>query len=491
MLNAEQSLELLLETPHLCTHVVLKAIAMKKLIKHQFSAVQASPALLVAASMITSSLMPLAIATPSMAQSTFSDIQGSWAQSCIVELTQRGIISGYPDGTFRPNNPVNRAEYAAMVGKAFPNVSRTRPVSQFVDVSSSYWAYNAISYASQTGFMSGYPGNVFNPGQSIPRAQVLVSLASGLNHAPAQPVANTLGLYADASAIPSYAQTGIAAATERRMVVNYPDVRYLNPNQSASRAEVSAFLCQALAGTGQMASVLPSQFVAGGIGGTPVAQQGQIMAGTAIPVNFTAPQILVGSNETVDLTVTVATAIRDSAGVVAIPAGSQVIGQLVPVNGGSQFVARSVVVGGQTYTLNASSRVVQTKKSVREVSALKTLGGAALSTGIAAIIGGTSGDRLHNAGNLILAGTVGAAVGANQGRNLGSAIRDAAIGAALGAGAAGITGDRTITPKKVITGAAAGATVGGILDRGTVGEVIVINSATDLTLTVNSNTIIP
>lgn len=452
--------------------------------------VKASPALLVAAALVTSSIAPFTLQAPGMAQSTLSDVQGNWAQSCISELTQRGIISGYPDGTFRPNNPVTRAEYASMVGKAFPSAARVRTATQFVDVPSSFWAFNAISYASQTGFLSGYPGNVFNPGQNIPRAQVLVSLASGLNYAPSQPVASTLGIFADASAIPGYAQTGIAAATEKRLVVNYPSVQLLNPNQLASRAEVSAFLCQALTGTGQLASVVPGQYV---VGSAPVAQQpGQVLAGSTIAVNYTAaPQIVLQPNETVNLTTTVSTDVRNSQGVVAIPAGSQVTGQLVPVNGGSQFVAQSVVINGQQYSLNASSKVIQTKKNVRDPNLALTLGGAALSTGVAAIIGGTSGDRLQNAGNLILAGSVGAAVGANQNRNIGSTIRDAAIGAALGVGASVVTGDRTITPKKVLTGAALGATVGGTLDRSTTGEVVVVNPATDLTLTVNSNVTLP
>lgn len=451
---------------------------------------KSSPALLVAVSLVTSSLAPFAIATPGRAQSSFSDVQGSWAQSCITELSQRGIISGYPDGSFRPNNPVTRAEYAAMVGKAFPNAARVRTATRFVDVPSTNWAYSAISFASQTGFLSGYPGGVFNPAQNIPRAQVLVSLSSGLNYTPSQPAATVLGIYADASAIPGYAQTGIAAATEKRMVVNYPDVRYLNPNQLSSRADVSAFLCQALASTGQVASVIPAQFIAGG--GAVAEQKAQIVAGTNIPVSYNAAQgIVIRPDETVDLTVTVARDVQDSAGAVAIPAGSQVVGQLVPTQGGSQFVARSVVINGRSYAMSASSTVVQTTKSVRDPSLLKTLGGAALSTGVAAIIGGTSGDRALNAGNLILAGTIGSAVGANQGRNLGSAIRDAAIGAALGVGASVITGDRTVTPKKVLTGAAAGATVGGVVDRGTVGEVVVINPNTDLNLTVNSSVTIP
>lgn len=449
-----------------------------------------SSLVLLASVLTTSSLAPLTLQNAAIAQASLSDVQGNWAQSCITELTQRGIISGYPDGTFRPNNPVTRAEYASMVGKAFPRATRVRTATQFVDVPSSFWAYNAITYASQTGFLSGYPGNVFNPSQSIPRAQVLVSLASGLNYTPAQPVASTLGLFADASAIPGYAQTGIAAATEKRLVVNYPDVRLLNPNQLASRAEVSAFLCQALTGTGQLASVIPAQYVVGG--GSVAQERGQILAGSTIPLNYTAaPQIVLRPDETVNLTATVASDVRNSQGVVAIPAGSQVSGQLVPVQGGSQFVAQTVVINGQQYRLNATSAVIQTKKSVRDPSLVATLGGAALSAGVAAIIGGTSGDRLHSADNLILASSIGAAVGANQGRNLGSAIRDAAIGAALGVGASTITGDRTITPKKVVTGAALGSAIGGAIDRGTTGEVVVVNPSTDLTLTVNSNVTLP
>jgi hypothetical protein len=447
---------------------------------------KSATALLIALGMATSSLAPLTVPSAAMAQGVFSDVQGSWAQSCIGELTQRGIISGYPDGSFRPNNPVTRAEFASMVGKAFPNAARVRAASRFVDVPSNFWAYNAITFASQTGFLSGYPGGVFNPAQNIPRAQVLVSLASGLNYSPTQPVNATLTNYfADASAIPGYAEMGIAAATERRLVVNYPDVRYLNPNQLASRAEVSAFLCQALTQTGQIPSVISSQYVAGG---ATVAQQGQVTAGTRIPVNYTAAeQIVIAPDEAAELSLTVASDIRNSRGEVAIPAGSQVIGQLVPVNGGSQFVARSVVINGREYALNATSGIIMTRKNVRDPNLTRILGSAALGSGAAAIIGGVTGNRQITGGNVLLGGAVAGAVAANQGRNVGKAIRDAAIGAALGAGVAGITGDRTITPKEALTGAALGAAVGGTLDRSTTGEVIVINPETDLTLTVNSN----
>lgn len=469
-----------MQNEHRYQQLCREQTVMSKVIKPK-----STTALLVALGMTTVSLAPLAVPSPAVAQAVFSDVQGNWAQSCISELTNRGIISGYPDGSFRPNNPVTRAEFASMVGKAFPNAARVRAAARFVDVPASFWAYNAISFASQTGFLSGYPGGVFNPAQNIPRAQVLVSLASGLNYSPTQPVNATLATYyEDASAIPSYAETGIAAATEKRLVVNYPNVQYLNPNQLASRAEVSAFLCQSLTQTGQISSVISSQYIAGAT----VSQQAQITAGTRIPVNYTAAnQVVVAPNETADLTLTVAADVRNSQGAVAIPAGSQVIGQLVPVNGGSQFVARTLVINGRQYSLNASSSVITTTKNVRDPNLTRVLGSAALGSGAAAIIGGVTGNRQITGGNVLLGGAVAGAVTANQGRNIGKAIRDAAIGAALGAGVAGLTGDRTISPKEAITGAALGSAVGGALDRSTTGEVIVINPETDLTLTVNNS----
>lgn len=225
---------------------------------------QSGFALLVGLGIVISAVTHLVIAAPKLAQSKFTDIQGSWSQSCITQLASKGIISGYPDGTFRPNSSVTRSEFAAMVNKAFPTAKKTRNSVEFVDVPSNYWAYNAIETATQTGFLSGYPGKVFNPSQNISRAQALVALASGLNYSPTQFATTTLNTnFSDAKTIPGYAYTGIAAATEKNLVVNYPDVKSLKPNKLASRAEVSAFLCQALAGSSEQASGIPEQYIAG------------------------------------------------------------------------------------------------------------------------------------------------------------------------------------------------------------------------------------
>ncbi len=179
--------------------------------------------------------------------SIFSDIQNHWASECIRQLSARTIISGYPNGSFRPNALVTRAEFAAILGKAFANVPPIRSGITFKDVPLNHWANPAIQSAYRSGFLSGYPDRTFKPNQLIPRVQVLVALVSGLKYAAGRSdVASLQKYFDDASQIPSYALDAIAAATQKRLVVNYPNVKRLNPNQNATRAEVAAFICQAL-----------------------------------------------------------------------------------------------------------------------------------------------------------------------------------------------------------------------------------------------------
>ncbi len=189
----------------------------------------------------------------------FKDIQGHWAKSCIAQLAQNKVISGYSDGRFRPTEPVTRAEFATAIAKAFPNVADVRSGKNFTDIPSNYWAKEAISKAYQRGFMSGYPEDTFKPDDSIQRLEAFLALASGLKYAPTQPATKTLETaFTDVKDIPNYAQQAIAAATEKQIIVNYPEVKNLNPNKLASRAEIAAFLCQAQGTFG----LVPAQYVA-------------------------------------------------------------------------------------------------------------------------------------------------------------------------------------------------------------------------------------
>ncbi|MEO8890104.1 MAG: S-layer homology domain-containing protein, partial [Coleofasciculaceae cyanobacterium] len=173
---------------------------------------------------------------------TFPDIQGNWARSFIEALAARGVIKGFPDGTFRPDDPVTRVQFAAMIRQAFPGAPK-RPATQFVDVPGTFWGFEAVQAAYQLGFLEGYPNSIFQPGQNIPRVQVLVSLATGLNLTPPSQVASVLNTnFQDSSQIPDFARNQVASATINQLVVNYPNVALLNPNQVATRADVAAFI---------------------------------------------------------------------------------------------------------------------------------------------------------------------------------------------------------------------------------------------------------
>ncbi|MEN9216626.1 MAG: S-layer homology domain-containing protein [Gloeomargarita sp. HHBFW_bins_162] len=427
----------------------------------------------------------LALATPSFA---FSDTQGFWANTCIQQLANRGIIGGYPDGSFRPNNPVTRAEFATMVNRAFLSGSGVQGRVGFRDVPRNFWAYDAINQAAGAGFLSGYPDGAFRPGQNIPRVQVLVALSSGLNIAPTQPVDGTLNrLYVDAANIPNYARPGVAAASEQQLVVNYPDVNVLRPNQLASRADVAASLCQGL-----RLAAIPSQYIAGFVPLAPTQPQtATLPQGTLIVTRSGSQRVIVAPQDSLPLTVNVAQDVRDSQGRVIVPAGSTIRGRLQPAGQGSQFVAQEITVRGQTFSLNAASQPVRRTQEVSERSLRPILPGALVGTAAAALIAGVSGDRRIEAGE-VLAGTVtGAAAGLNWGRKPGQALRDFGIGAGLGAAVGGLSGDRRVTPTEVLGGAVLGSVVGGAADRRQIREVIVLEPGTDLVLTVNQPLTLP
>jgi len=188
----------------------------------------------------------------------FKDVPtGYWAKVYIEALASQNIIAGFPDGSFKPNEPVTRAQFATIITKALtPPVKRAG--IKFKDVASSFWANAAIQSAYQSQFVSGYPDGTFKPQQQIPRVQALVSLANGLGlTANDQKV---LSFYTDAAQIPDYAIAPVAAATVRQLVINYPTAKQLNPNRQATRAEVAAFVYQALVNAGRVQPI-PSSYL--------------------------------------------------------------------------------------------------------------------------------------------------------------------------------------------------------------------------------------
>ena len=203
----------------------------------------------------------LVVPPPTASPVEFSDVpQDYWARPFIAALAERGIVRGFADGTFRPDQPVNRSQYAALIETIFHGQTIQNPIA-FKDIPANFWAAPAIDTSVQTGFLKGYPEGSFLPNQPIPRIQVLTSLVNGLKISQPSSPADIVKRYRDSDEIPPWAVPVAAAATQKGMVVNYPDQTALNPKQPATRAEVSALLYQALVTSGKIEPIQSSYIV--------------------------------------------------------------------------------------------------------------------------------------------------------------------------------------------------------------------------------------
>jgi hypothetical protein len=107
--------------------------------------------------------------------SGYSDISKHWAKDSIVKLTELDIIQGYGSYRFAPNQPISRAEAVNILNKVFN--WQTQDSTPYNDVVKSDWYYSAIANASNSGVVSGYPDHSFKPNRTLSRMEMAALLA--------------------------------------------------------------------------------------------------------------------------------------------------------------------------------------------------------------------------------------------------------------------------------------------------------------------------
>lgn len=169
---------------------------------------------------------------------TMKDIAGHWAEGNINELMSLGAIAGYPDGAFRPDNSITRAEFATVLAKAFKLAPQNGKV--FTDTAN-HWARDYIATAAANGIVSGYDDSAFGPDDLITREQmaVMVIKAAGLSTAAGETS------FADSGNISVWAGKALAAAAEKGIMSGYPD-NTIKPQANATRAEAVTVIANAL-----------------------------------------------------------------------------------------------------------------------------------------------------------------------------------------------------------------------------------------------------
>ena len=113
---------------------------------------------------------------------SYNDVKdGDWFCCAVSTLSKMGIIKGYEDGSFKPNDPISRAEFAAIAARFDPDGDKTP--ATFSDVSS-HWAKDEISIAANHGWIKGYEDGSFKPDQKITRAETMTLVNRVLNRLP-------------------------------------------------------------------------------------------------------------------------------------------------------------------------------------------------------------------------------------------------------------------------------------------------------------------
>ena len=115
-------------------------------------------------------------------KSGFRDVaSGSWYNTYVATLNNAGVITDSSNGCFRPNEAITRAELAAMLAKFSET---TVAANYFNDVSAKYWAANAIAICAKLGWITGYPDGTFRPDKNVTRAELMAMINRATGRAP-------------------------------------------------------------------------------------------------------------------------------------------------------------------------------------------------------------------------------------------------------------------------------------------------------------------
>lgn len=159
-------------------------------------------------------------------QNTFTDIQGHWAETHIQKAVNLGMIEGYPDGRFQPNKPINRIEFTAMLVRAL-KLDGDGASLHFTDQSPNQipaWAERELSLALEKGLVTGYSDGSFRPNQWISRVEMTAMIMRAIE---VEAASDTATSFSDDSSIPNWAKGYVVEAVNAEIIQGRSNNRFV------------------------------------------------------------------------------------------------------------------------------------------------------------------------------------------------------------------------------------------------------------------------
>ena len=176
---------------------------------------------------------------------SFSDVNsGDWFYDNVMDAANNGYVSGYPDGTFKPNDSTTRAEFASMIAKAMGYESEPSDSdTMFPDVPNDFWAKAAINFCAQNGIIEGYDDGTFKPNQTITRQEAAAILNNAFDLAEKYGISDEQ--FPDDGKIANWASDHVYAAKASGLMNGDKDTGNFRPTDTIKRCEAASILMNA------------------------------------------------------------------------------------------------------------------------------------------------------------------------------------------------------------------------------------------------------
>ena len=298
----------------------------------------------------------------------FSDVSKDyWAYTEIQSLSDLGIISGYPDQTFKPENTVKRAEFTSMVIKTLNKENISVNVANiFTDINKDFWGYETLLRSLELELIVGYPDCTFRPCNQITKSEATSIISKTVKNCEmpcndkdscsfTEIKYSELKQFADNEQVANWARPSFTKAVKNDLYVNHPDKNYLTPNNDLTRAEAAVLLYKIR----QNPSVVVDKYkgpklyaeknrmVVEHLAATPYTAsvnevhitglQATILAENIFPVRFVEKFTSKGSNKGDTVYLVFNKDLVTQEGTTLVPAGSKISAEIVDIKRGKPF----------------------------------------------------------------------------------------------------------------------------------------------------------